>query len=598
MAIEAKHSLMNRTGLTLAFILFLSILNIIISFLTAETAENDAVRINIAGSLRMQSYRIAEALIIEDDPFLNSEGSNLLEQEITRFEDRLYAPVLIDHLRKSRSEKQVESIRKLEDHWQILKNRLHESRSSPYSKKPLLQEIDSFVLEIDHLVKELERQTESKFRILRVFQGISLLITLIIVVVGILDISSNVVMPLNRMVEMAQKVRKGDFSMRLDVNSEDELSILAQAFNEMATSIEATYQNLEEKVKEKTLHLEKAHDEIALRYSTSQILHASQPLPERIEKTLLEIGRFFSARNVVAELAEENCETVLLSAHEHHASYAASEHLFPIVHQGKKFGVIKLLLAKGELLEPKSKRLLQDIADKVATAISANRRLEQERRISLMEERAVIARELHDSLAQSLAYLKIQISRLQKQQEKSDSKEELLSTISHIKTGIGTAYSQLRELLTTFRLTLPSGGLQEALHQTVKEFSQRSDIEISLEYQIANCPLTPNEEIHLLQIIRESLANVVHHSRARNAGIYLFPTANNRITLSVVDNGIGFSEEGNKPNHYGKTIMRERAKTLQGEISFSTLVTGGAEVKLAFTPSFARKQAETRGQGT
>ncbi len=594
MAIDTEQSLINRTGITLAAIMLLAILNMVFSFLTAENAENDAVRINMAGSLRMQSYRIAEALIIQNDPQLNPGLHNLLQDEITGFEQRLYQPVLADHLKRSKNERLVITLDKLETHWLTLKENLNSKKSNT---KELLQQIDNFVIKIDHLVKMLEMETENKFRFLRLIQGISLLITSLIIAISLVDISKNIVAPLRQLFLMASKVQQGDFSSRVELKGDAELSMLAQTFNEMAESLDVMYKDLEEKVREKTLHLEQTKDGLALLYATSQLMNTEGSVTERIERTLSDIRKYFTAEIIAVDLTDDGEHAFRLADPKQNTTSTnnRNRYAFNIIHQEQIYGELIIYFANNRPPNDEARQLLHAIADNFSAALSADRRHDQEQRLTLMEERTVIARELHDSLAQSLSYLKIQISRLQMLQKKDNNPEAINDTIKHMKTGVNAAYSQLRELLTTFRLQLPSGGLHAALVQTVEEFTNRSNINIMLDYQLANFPLTPNEEIHILQIVRESLSNVLRHSQATDAEVAIHANEERKIYVHIKDNGIGFGTNDIKANHYGKIIIQERAQMLEGKICFIDQTTGGAEVILSFIPSIAKnnKAGET-----
>lgn len=596
MTIVSKQSLINRTGITLAVIILLATLNMVFSFLTAESAENDPIRINMAGTLRIQSYRIAEALIIQNNPDLNPDMQNLLPAAIQNFEQHFYAPILFNYLNNSQDTKMADAANNLEINWLTLKENLeHDTKNT----KGLLQQIDSFVINIDHLIKILELQIEQKFRLLRLIQGVSLLMTCLIIAVSLFDISQNIIAPLRQLFLMANKVQQGDFSMRVIPKGDAELSMLAETFNKMAESLDYMYKDLEEKVTEKTLHLEQTKDDLALLYNTSQLLNSEGSATEKIEYILFDVRKYFSATKIIVSLTEDGDHAFQLSNPRHQPiSPTAAEFCFDIIHQDKIFGELTIYFQNNPPKNKDALLLLQAIADNIAAALSADRRHGQEQRLTLMEERAVIARELHDSLAQSLSYLKIQISRLQILQKKNDSAEAINDTISHIKTGISAAYTQLRELLTTFRLQLSSGGLHVALVQTVEEFSSRSNIDISLDFQLANFPLTPNEEIHILQIVRESLSNVLRHSQANNAEVSIYTNVERQVNVEIKDDGIGFDTDAIALNHYGKIIIQERAQTLAGSISFTNQPSGGAMVILSFTPSIAKnKNIETRNTG-
>ncbi|WP_438887220.1 histidine kinase, partial [Bacillus cereus group sp. Bce037] len=82
------------------------------------------------------------------------------------------------------------------------------------------------------------------------------------------------------------------------------------------------------------------------------------------------------------------------------------------------------------------------------------RRIEEQQHVTLINERTIIARELHDSLAQSLSYLKMQVARLERMQQKEATKEAQSAVFDELRNGLNSAYRQLRELLTTFRLKL------------------------------------------------------------------------------------------------------------------------------------------------
>src|SRR5690606_5149734 len=121
--------------------------------------------------------------------------------------------------------------------------------------------------------------------------------------------------------------------------------------------------------------------------------------------------------------------------------------------------------------------LLEALAGHIATALSLGERRRQQHRLALMQERATIARELHDSLAQALSYLKIQIGRLQNLIDRDAGRAPLTEVAGELREGVSSAYRQLRELLGTFRLKVDTPGLEPALVNTVAEFRRRGDLD-------------------------------------------------------------------------------------------------------------------------
>ena len=567
----------------LGAVLLLATLNMLGSFLTAESVENDAVRINLAGSLRMQSYRIAEGLLIENSAGRGTGNQNMLEARIEEFDERFYRPVLSEHLRNSENQELASDYLALEARWIELKKALRRPEPDLLS---LRSNIDSFVVEVNALVDRLAQQTENKFKLLRIFQGASLLLTIMVLVLGYIDVNRNVVAPLKKLLVAAGKVQDGNFSTRLKVSGKDELSTLSDTFNQMSSSLEAMYQNLEGKILEKTKHLEQARDELALLYAISRILSGDESLTVRMEKSLIRIELYFRHIDIYVglspELAKFGMSRQLLNTRSNHNLSVTQ---FEIERQGHRHG--RLVINSRDVLVDEHRALLQAIADNFAAALDEEQRQDQHHRLILMEERTVIARELHDSLAQSLSYLKIQFSRMQMLKAKGGSEAEFDSTVGLIKSGIDTAYHQLRELLATFRLQLSNEGLKNALEKTVVEFNDRSGVVIALDYAEENLQLSPNEEIHMLQIVRESLSNVVRHSQANSCQIQVRVNKEADIIVTIEDDGLGFVDEQVEDGHYGKVIMQERARVLGGEVSFLNNEAGGATVELVFRSDIA-----------
>lgn len=240
--------------------------------------------------------------------------------------------------------------------------------------------------------------------------------------------------------------------------------------------------------------------------------------------------------------------------------------------------------------------MFEAFVEQVANGLSMKHQLEQSRRMALMNERTVIARELHDSLAQALSYLKIQVTRLQKLRQKDNSHVQIDQVIEELKGGLGAAYSELRELLTTFRLKLNGQGIKAALEQTISQLKTRNDdFEFVLHYNVSNIPFSPQEEIHLMQIAREAMQNAFYHSKGTCITVDIRNNPLNEVIMSISDNGIGMPADPNKLNHYGLAIMQERSRSLVGSLDIGLNEEGGTTVSFSFVPEYA-KQAEIKLQ--
>ncbi|MCX5544083.1 histidine kinase [Paraburkholderia sp. CNPSo 3076] len=256
-----------------------------------------------------------------------------------------------------------------------------------------------------------------------------------------------------------------------------------------------------------------------------------------------------------------------------------------------------VLIAEGEpdtRFEQRHLYLLETIASVLAHAISNVSRDVRDRRMALFEERNAIARELHDSLAQSLSYMKIQLARLQAVLPPQLSQSDVAEIARAIREGIDSAYRQLRELLTTFRSPMHAHGLASTLDDLAEEFGSRSEVQISIDNRVPRMRLSVNEEMHVVQVVREALTNVIRHARATTAQVQLMSDGLT-MTVTIEDDGRGIARSKGDEHHYGLAIMRERARSLGGRLELKP-AERGSRVVLSFVPA-AHKARASSGAG-
>jgi two-component system nitrate/nitrite sensor histidine kinase NarX len=327
-------------------------------------------------------------------------------------------------------------------------------------------------------------------------------------------------------------VRVGDFAVRAQHAGEDELGQLGQSFNYMVADLSRSYATLEARVKEKTEQLARSNVSLEVLYNTTRTL-AENPLTQATLDVLMrDIERVIGLKAGVicareasdrrgypialnadcgqagAWCQQERCgECVCQGEARVHILGSGDERMVsvPLSEGGKPYGVMLLQLPPGVELDEWKTKLLESIGHHVGAALATAKRTDERRRIVLLEERSVIARELHDSLAQSLSYLKIQVTRLKSHLERETGRERTAEVVEELKVGLNNAYRQLRELLTTFRLRMDGRGLSSALRDTVDEFSQRTELDFRLHDQLRGHELDSSEQIHVLQVVREAL---------------------------------------------------------------------------------------------
>ncbi|GAL17926.1 nitrate/nitrite sensor protein [Vibrio maritimus] len=229
--------------------------------------------------------------------------------------------------------------------------------------------------------------------------------------------------------------------------------------------------------------------------------------------------------------------------------------------------------------------MIDNFVQILSRAVYYNKTQRQTEQLILMEERATIARELHDSLAQSLSYLKIQVTLLNRSLNKEiDTLEGSRSqgVLDDIREGLDNAYIQLRELLTTFRLSIKEGTFGEALTEMLNQLDGQTSATIKLDNQMSSLELGANEQVHILQLIREAVLNAIKHAKASFIQVSCIEEDNAVVTVKISDDGVGFDQTIEKLDHYGMSIMKERATRLNAEFSITSAENQGCEVQFTF----------------
>jgi two-component system nitrate/nitrite sensor histidine kinase NarX len=252
-----------------------------------------------------------------------------------------------------------------------------------------------------------------------------------------------------------------------------------------------------------------------------------------------------------------------------------------------ELSVLLVEFSKNRPLESFEIKTLRITASLLSMAAKLDGHDQESRRVAVVEERAAIARELHDSLAQSLSFMKIQLARLQSYQNdtSAEAKKQMKTITGDLRHGLDNAYRELRELLATFRVHMDVRGLDLAIEAAIEEFTRRCGLPISLDNRLVGAPLTVNEEFHVLHVVREALSNILHHAHANNVWIVMALQGNGTVVVTIDDDGVGYHPtEIKESSHHGQTIMKERAFSLGGTINIGPRRSGGTRVKLKFTP--------------
>jgi two-component system, NarL family, nitrate/nitrite sensor histidine kinase NarX len=608
-----QHSLLLKLGGMLALIASFAILGMASSGIIAESVQGSGEAINLAGSLRMQAYKMTSLALTARQPE-GAEASARLRTAIDSFESTLTDARISDVMPRQADTALARSYAAVLASWHTrVKPRFlaaGNGSATAESSTPLFEDITLFVDEINDLVKQIEQDTEAKVLVLRMVLGAALLMTLLIGTLTLVLARNDLILPLRNLLSFAANVGRGNLAVRTEHTGSDELGRLGQAFNHMAEDLSRLYQNLEARVTEKTAELTIANRSLELLYHSIARLYNGPVAPDTYAILLNDLENVLGVghgRACLVEAGDARAQVIASTLHPDsgdpdlcglmscaeclaHQTLAVHPLLdgrrvlsLPLKDTEHHYGVLQLEMPPGMELAPWQTQLLDALSRHIGIAIGTARRSEQSRRVSLLEERAALARDLHDSLAQSLAYMKIQVSRMKPLLDDPQRADEARDVLAELREGLNSAYRQLRELLTTFRLRIEGEGLAAALQTTVTEFSGRGGIPITLDVHLAGCTLSPNEEIHALQIIREALSNVLNHAKATKAEVRVVCNSDGSVSASVTDDGLGIRQTAGA-HHYGMTIMDERAKNLGGQLTVENLPTLGTRVTLHFKP--------------
>jgi nitrate/nitrite-specific signal transduction histidine kinase len=518
----------------------------------------DATAVNISGSLRMQSYRIAVAI-------QRNDATNVIEL-LEEFERRLTSPELAGHIPLDQTE--LSSLFKvIQNHFANMKSyALHEPTR-------YLTEVSDFVEDIDTLVERLEHWSESKIKRLKQQQIVISLLTLLTASLFALIISYRVVTPLKSLMGTVIDIGRGTRSARATYLRSDEFGELSHTLNDMASEIEEVHFSLESKIQEQTKELSRNNQILEFLFNLSQSLGVDRPKIESIKQDTSEkLMRLFPEFNIYWATQDTfTTDTQYVAKCSSDRSHLVCQH--------------------EQALDEWQSRVLITVVDLFDNAINRMGTFKNENRIALLNERSSIARELHDSLAQQLSYLKIQVVRWIKLKERGADDETLDAIVNELREGLNSSYRKLRELLVTFRGHSEEPGLIPSVNAAADEInriSQNTKIHLYIDDKWPE-DLSPSQEIHCLHVIREALTNVIKHAQAENAVVSM-QVLDNELQIKINDDGIGFGDAPEKPMHYGLEIMNERAERINGRVTYQTLNYGGAGVTLTFQPQLTGEE--------
>ncbi len=235
----------------------------------------------------------------------------------------------------------------------------------------------------------------------------------------------------------------------------------------------------------------------------------------------------------------------------------------PLYFQNKPLGILNVTGPSWRRLTDEELHLLSTIAYQVGIAIERARLADESAQLARAEERAHLAREIHDTLAQGLTAIALHVEGALRQLSKHPTRAR-----QRLKRALETARESLEEarrsVLDLRAAPLEGKPLGSALRALSRAFTSGTGIRVHV---IVDAPraLPSRVEGELFRIAQEALANIRRHAAATEVELSLHQTPR-RVELSIRDNGGGFTLRTVPPDRHGLTGMRERARVLGGTL--------------------------------
>ena len=255
----------------------------------------------------------------------------------------------------------------------------------------------------------------------------------------------------------------------------------------------------------------------------------------------------------------------------------------PFRSRGRTLGLLTLYASQPGAFSDIDRELLRAIGLQLGAAIDNAMWGASMRERAVTNERHVIASELHDGVAQSLAYLNLQIRRVQGLLDRgvSDGASRELEVIRDV---IQSTYEDVRHLLADFRSAPPApGSVATALKKHLETFELRTGIHAELTGEDETAVLSFGQQAEVLRIVQEALANVRKHARANTVSVTC-ERGDGWCRVRVKDDGVGFDParlSDATGMHVGTSIIRERVARLRGQVTIESQPEHGTTVTIS-----------------
>ena len=441
----------------------------------------------------------------------------------------------------------------------------------------------------------------------------------------------DLVTPFIHLRNWALRMKKKDYSARLPVPRQGEFSKLSYDINTLSDKLQTLSAEFQQEVDKQTHKVEEKNRSLNILYEVAKSINQSRDLEDLLSRFLKMLIGLTNARAGTVRLRTDDDQLKMVASMGLNEQFVEEERFVPIQrclcgtsltqgsvecgisiknctklsgtmlfdgndaeiiavpleHQGVHLGIYNLFIDQPNVyMSEDLSELLTSIGKHLGMAIEKSRLDKNTRQHSVMKERTLLAHELHDSLAQTLASLRFQVTILEENilEGMPVTREE----VNCLHESIDEAYREVRGLITHFRAPMDKRGLIPALEQIISNFKSNCDISVFFQNEWS-MDLSSEQEFQIVRIVQESLANVRKHSKARTVRILArspkLGHSDEQCEILIEDDGIGM-ENPNLTNslgeHIGMSVMEERARRISGGISIETETGEGTRILLTF----------------
>ena len=600
-------------------LLVLALVSIGSTMWVTRTLDGGAAAVNEAGRLRMQAWRLVSTKVVGMDPARQRELVHELDDTMRLLrEGDPTRPLQVPW-----DDATLPLFEEVERAWNDMRPLWGDAGEVQPPPELLTRSVDAFVQEVDRLVRGIEGVMSRMTALLNLFQfvmmGLAVAAAVLALYLGYLFI----IQPLQRLRGGLQRVQRGDFDSRIEAESLLEFQELATGYNHMAENLRALYHGLEEQVQAKTQDLQAERSRLEALYEVSIFLAQAGSLEELGRGFAQKLRRISGADAVAVRWSDETSQRYLMLGSDclpqelvdeercleaglcacGQPKATARTRVIPIISeddyrlgncaragynslisvpvrlQQRILGEVDLFYRHEAALDAEDRSLYDALAGHLASAMESLRSEALLREAAVSEERTMLARELHDSIAQSLAFLKIQMTLLRQAVQRADA-QQTAQVIEELDAGIRESTNDVRELLVHFRTRANGDDIEQALRTTLRKFELQSGLEAHLDLQGDGLALPSDVQLQVLHIVQEALSNVRKHAQASE--VWVSVQRGPRWTFTVRDNGCGFQPAAPlaEDTHVGLHIMRERAQRIGAAVRLQSQPGEGTEVCL------------------